>query len=129
MSARRRRQRGRTLALAAALILGACNGDGGGNDSAAESTTTSTTTSTTASTTTTPPTTAAPATTTRPTRPGMKYGQPCRKGSHPDCIDPEGDGSYTYLEGGADCKRNNKADAALCSDLDGDGEAGYPDSG
>jgi hypothetical protein len=54
-------------------------------------------------------------------------GQPCTPGSSPDCIDPEGDGSYVYLLWGADCMAI--FNGPLCSDLDGDGKAGYPDSG
>lgn len=58
------------------------------------------------------------------------YGSACRGGSHPDCIDPDKDGRYEYLRGGADCMKNfAHNDQVLCSDLDGDGVAGYPDSG
>lgn len=79
--------------------------------------TTTTTSSTTSSTSTTSTTTA------------MRYGSPCTAGSHRDCIDPEGDGQYTYLEGGGDCMTTFRESPGLCSDLDGDGRAGYPDSG
>ena len=47
----------------------------------------------------------------------------------PDCIDPDGDGQYVYLIGGADCIDNNPGNPAICEDLDGDGQAGYPDGG
>jgi hypothetical protein len=57
------------------------------------------------------------------------YGSPCQKGSHPDCIDPDHDGRYEYLKGGAACMKDFGESSGLCSDLDGDGEAGYPDSG
>lgn len=77
-------------------------------------------TSTTAATTTlTPP----------PTTVAMRYGRTCARGSHRDCIDPDGDGRYTYLKGGGDCMATFRDSPGLCSDLDEDGEAGYPDSG
>lgn len=52
----------------------------------------------------------------------------CNKGSHPDCIDPDGDGKYEYLKNGERCMKE-LGDSGLCSDLDDDGIAGYPDSG
>ena len=61
------------------------------------------------------------------TAPSLTPGAPCTPGSSPDCIDPDGDGAYTYLIGGADCLAN--LPPGLCEDLDGDGRAGYPDSG
>jgi hypothetical protein len=98
--------------------------------SATTAPTTTSTTSTTTSTTTTTTTTAPPATTVAPTANALAPGDPCspEEGS-PDCIDPEGDGSYTYLIGGAQCLAENPGGPAICSDLDGDGRAGYPDSG
>ncbi len=60
---------------------------------------------------------------------GVQPGQACQLGSSPDCIDPEGDGAGTYLTGGAQCMKDLGASRAMCADLDGDGEAGYPDSG
>jgi hypothetical protein len=66
---------------------------------------------------------------TRPTTTRPPYGSPCQKGSHPDCIDPDQDGRYEYLKGGAACMKDFGESSGLCSDLDGDGEAGYPDSG
>lgn len=56
------------------------------------------------------------------------YGSACPPGSHRDCIDPEEDGQYEYLKGGADCMKEFGDDLGLCSDLDGDGVAGYPDA-
>lgn len=57
-------------------------------------------------------------------------GEPCDLGSDRDCVDPEGDGQGTYLVGGGDCMDTFAPDSTgLCSDLDGDGYAGYPDSG
>jgi hypothetical protein len=51
----------------------------------------------------------------------------------PDCTDATGagDGQYRYIEGYADCVADlGTAEAhGLCTDLDGDGRAGYPDSG
>ena len=46
-------------------------------------------------------------------------GQPCTPGSSPDCIDPEGDGSYVYLLGGAGCTASPIAGGS-CGDLGGD---------
>ena len=91
----------------------------------ARATSTSTTTVSTTS------TTAAPTRTTAPPAPtvALRYGRTCARGSHRDCIDPDGNGRYTYLKGGGDCMRTFRDSPGLCSDLDGDGEAGYPDSG
>jgi hypothetical protein len=55
-------------------------------------------------------------------------GQPCVAGSDPDCIDPFADGDFVYLVGGAACMAGPLGGPA-CADLDGDGRAGYPDSG
>lgn len=43
-------------------------------------------------------------------------------------LDPDGDGKYEYLKNGERCMKE-LGDSGLCSDLDGDGVAGYPDSG
>lgn len=56
-------------------------------------------------------------------------GSPCELGSHRDCIDPDGDGQGVYLEYGGDCMAAFADSPGLCSDLDRDGVAGYPDSG
>lgn len=56
-------------------------------------------------------------------------GSPCELGSFPDCIDPEGDGTGIFLLDGAACMVTFRDSPGLCSDLDGDGYAGYPDSG
>lgn len=80
----------------------------------------SSTTSTTSATTTAPRS---------PTTVGLRYGRTCARGSHRDCIDPGGDGRYTYLKGGGDCMATFRDTAGLCSDLDEDGEVGYPASG
>ncbi len=64
---------------------------------------------------------------TPPPAPALLPGQPCSLGSDYDCIDPDGDGQGVYLIGGGDCMAT--IGGGLCSDLDGDGYAGYPDSG
>ena len=76
--------------------------------------TTTTSSSTTTSTTRPPPTTAG----------GLVAGMVCTPIPElPDCIDPEGDGSYNLIAGGADCLA--AADDSLeCADNDGDGDAG-----
>jgi len=121
----------------AALFLAGCGSSGGGSDEATTTeaqfvTTTEAETTTTAATTTTgaiATTTAGggTATTTEPAN-GLEPGEPCslEEGS-PDCIDPEGDGEGVYLIGGGACIAD-QPDPATCSDLDGDGYAGYPDS-
>ena len=116
------------LAVFLALAGAACDddtvspGEPGSTTTTSGATTTGapTVTSATAATTATSGTTA----TTQPS-----YGSACQKGSNPDCIDPDQDGRYEYLKGGADCVRDFGEDSGLCSDLDGDGVAGYPDSG
>ena len=89
--------------------------------------TTTTTTEPSTTTTTTPRTTTTTATAT--TVPA--YGSSCVLGSHPDCIDPEGDGQGTFLQGGAACMAEMAPTLGpgICTDLDGDGRAGYPDAG
>jgi hypothetical protein len=112
------------LVVIMALAAASCDEDNepGGTTSTSATTTTSspTTTSATATTTVTSPATAS-------TQP--PYGSDCQKGSHPDCIDPDQDGRYEHLKGGAACMKEFGEDSGLCSDLDGDGVAGYPDSG
>ena len=106
--------------LAFVLVGASCDdGDSGGT----VSTTTSTTAAPTSTTTAASSTTSATTPTTQP-----PYGSACAKGSHPDCVDPDSDGQYEYLKNGARCM-NGMGDSGLCSDLDGDGVAGYPDSG
>ncbi len=109
-------------ALSLMLCVGACDGDDEPGDTGS---TTSTVPAGAESSTTTgaPPTTIA---TTAATQPA--YGSACASGSHPDCIDPDGDGQHEYLKEGARCMAA-LGDSGLCSDLDGDGVAGYPDSG
>lgn len=130
--------RGLVALALAALVVSGCSS--GGSDSPGSTTTTtkaSTATTTTAAgtaTTTAPAkttTTVAKTTTTDPSVDpvtGLKPGDECspEEGS-PDCIDPDGDGTSTYLIAGNDCMAS-APDPALCEDLDGDGYAGYPDS-
>jgi hypothetical protein len=110
-----------SLGLVVILVLTGVACDDGGNDPAEPTTTT-----TAAPTSTTQATTATTAGRTATSVP--PYGSACEAGSHPDCIDPDGDGRYEYLQGGAQCLEN-LGDSGLCSDLDGDGVAGYPDPG
>lgn len=63
------------------------------------------------------------------TAPRLVPGEPCKLGSDYDCVDPDGDGRGTYFIGGGDCMRTFSDSSGLCEDLDGDGYAGYPDSG
>ena len=85
--------------------------------------TTTTTTETTTTTSTTTSTTAPPSTTGLG---GLRPGLSCTPIPEiPDCIDPEGDGRYNLVTGGAECVQ--AADDPLeCADNDGDGDAGPP---
>lgn len=115
----------RALVAVVLVVIGAsCGGEGGGS---AASTTTSAAGTTTAPASST--TTIAAGSTSVPPSTLPPYGSPCRAGSHPDCIDPDGDGEHELLQGGADCIKALGVESGLCSDLDGDGRAGYPDSG
>ncbi|MEZ0449028.1 hypothetical protein [Cellulomonas sp. ICMP 17802] len=114
---------------AAALVLVGCTQSPAGPDPARSATTSP---STTASATTdrgTTPTAPAPTPSTSPVP-----GEPCDPADgSPDCTDATGadDGTFRYIEGYADCVADLGAAEAhgLCTDLDGDGRAGYPDSG
>ena len=131
-------------ALVAPAVLTACGSEGSDGGSGSTATTVIGSTSTSEVTTTTddapsvPPSAASTPRMTAPftvppststTAPALVPGQPCTPGSSPDCIDPLGDGSYVYLLGGAACMADPIIGGPLCSDLDGDGNAGYPDSG
>lgn len=127
--------------MVASLLIAACGISDTVDSEAAPTSVTEATTATT------PPTTEAPTATTSPqtseapttapppepvtTVPELVPGAPCQLGSHPDCIDPAGEGRGTYLLHGADCMRDLGAIglAEMCVDADGDGVAGYPDSG
>ena len=130
------------MSIALACLLSAGCGISSNENAAVSSTTTMTTASdapsTTAGPTTTnapsitaPPTTTAPTATPTTATPGPAYGSPCELGSHPDCIDPDGDGGGVYLRGGALCMDElaPTLGPGICTDLDGDGRAGYPDAG
>ena len=82
-------------------------------------------TTTTSTTTTEPPLTTTSSTAPPPpTEPGIRPGDPCStEEGDPDCIDPEGDGSFTLIVGGAECLENTTNPLA-CADNDGDGDAG-----
>jgi hypothetical protein len=117
------------LAVLVALATASCDDESDSPDEPGGTTTTSGQTTTSAppvTTSATAPTTVTSATTATTQPP---YGSACDKGSHPDCVDPDQDGRYEYLKGGAACMKNLGEDSGLCSDLDGDGVAGYPDSG
>ena len=112
-----------------ALVAGCGGSDGGGTaTTTAAPTTVSTTSSTTAPTTAVDGAQTTTSSTPVNTLPVLIPGQPCTPGSDPDCIDPEGIGEYVYLIGGAACMAGPLG-GPTCSDLDGDGYAGYPDSG
>ncbi len=85
----------------------------------------------TLTTTTAPPTTTTTTTTTSPpptvTADTLDPGESCSpEEGLADCIDPEGDGVYLYLPGGADCLAAAPADPLDCADNDGDGLSGPP---
>lgn len=111
------------MVAALSLTLVACGDD---DDPGPAATTTSTTEAVGDSTTTTG---AAGGTTTTTAADDLVPGQACELGSNPDCIDPDEDGEGTYLIGGADCLEAYVDSQTMCTDLDGDGRAGYPDSG
>ncbi|WP_456787494.1 hypothetical protein [Cellulomonas sp. P5_C5] len=59
-------------------------------------------------------------------------GDPCDPADgSPDCTDATADSEFRYIEGYAACVASFTTDEryGLCTDLDGDGLAGYPDSG
>jgi hypothetical protein len=60
--------------------------------------------------------------------PTLAPEKPCTPGSSPDCDDPLGDGSYVDRLGGAASLTDPFIGGPVCSDLDGDGRAGHPDS-
>jgi hypothetical protein len=123
-------------AVCAALLIAVACSTSSLDDADATTTTADTTTTTrpTTTTTTSPPTTdTAPGATVAPPGPTTatppQPGEPCALGSFPDCIDPELDGQGVYLVGGAACMEAFPNNPGLCADLDGDGHAGYPDTG
>jgi hypothetical protein len=57
-------------------------------------------------------------------------GEPCDPDDGDlDCTTDSGDGTYRIVEGWNDRVVDTGEPGGLCSDLDGDGYAGYPDSG
>ena len=64
-----------------------------------------------------------------PTPPAPLPGEACVAGSFPDCVDPYGSGDWRYIVGWAQCVADFSGPSGSCEDLDGDGYAGYPDSG
>jgi hypothetical protein len=64
------------------------------------------------------------------TEPTPGPGSPCNPADgNPDCTDASGDGSFRIVSGYADCIAAAGETSGICTDLDGDGQAGYPDSG
>jgi hypothetical protein len=55
-------------------------------------------------------------------------GAACIEGQDPDCIDPDGDGHFTYVSDGGRCLVERKADDR-CRDDDGDGVLDDPLTG
>ena len=116
------------IAVAIAVVLlflgfnEATGDDGGGGGGDVPPVTTTTTTvppTTTSTTTTTTSTTAPPATTAIPT-------SDCSpEEGDPDCVDPDGDGSYEVIDGGASCLATAETPRD-CIDTDNDGAAGPP---
>jgi len=77
------------------------------------------------------PTTAPPPTPGVPTPAVPAPGQPCDPADgSPDCTDASVDGTFRQITGYADCVKALGQDEAhgMCTDLDGDGKSGYPDS-
>jgi len=78
-----------------------------------------------------PPTTPAAPTPGVPTPAVPAPGEPCDPADgSPDCTDASVDGTFRQITGYADCVGALGPDEAhgMCTDLDGDGAAGYPDS-
>jgi len=78
-----------------------------------------------------PPTTPAAPTPGVPTPAVPAPGEPCDPADgSPDCTDASVDGTFRQITGYADCVGALGPDEAhgMCTDLDGDGAVGYPDS-
>jgi hypothetical protein len=122
------------LGLSGLAVVAGCSGssDSGGSDVTTTTITTTIATLTVPSLATIPESTVPPASQTTGSTPvttvPLVPGQPCTPGSSPDCISPENDGHYVYLIGGAACMAS-PIGGPMCADLDGDGNAGYPDAG
>jgi len=118
---------GVVLAVAAAIALlifgfNSATSDDGGSEVVDVPVTrqTTTTTSTTTTSTTTTSTTAPPPTTTAPPTNACSPEE-----GDPDCIDPDGDGDYELIVGGASCLATTE-NPRDCIDTDDDGAAGPP---
>jgi molecular chaperone DnaK len=72
----------------------------------------------------------AASTTTQTTVTTPTPGSPCDPASgNPDCTDATADSTFRIVSGYADCVASVGEAGGICTDLDGDGQAGYPDSG
>ena len=77
-----------------------------------------------------PQSAATPTTPPTPTTASPGPGSPCDPaGGNPDCTDASVDGTFRIVSGYADCVAALGEASGSCTDLDGDGQAGYPDSG
>ena len=117
---------GITAITAAMLVLAACT------LTPAPDPTASPTSTPTASTSVTPTPTPSATPTVDPTPRAPLPGESCDPADgSPDCTDATADSQFRYIEGYADCVSTFTTDEryGLCTDLDGDGRAGYPDSG
>jgi hypothetical protein len=95
--------------------------DGGGNAPPPVQTTTSTAPTTTSTTSTTTTSTTAPP----PTTEALPTNACSPEEGDPDCIDPDGDGDYQLLQGGASCLATAETPRD-CIDTNHDGAAGPP---
>ncbi|KQY47231.1 hypothetical protein [Cellulomonas sp. Root137] len=119
------RPTGRLLGVTvAALVLAGCASEPARPSSAVSPSAAGTTTTSTPATPSAPPVSPSSSTTPVP-------GEPCDPADgSPDCTDATSDGLFRYVEGYADCVAQLPGEEhSMCTDLDGDGRAGYPDSG
>ena len=115
---------------AAALLLTACTPTPAPAPTA--SPTTAPTASTSVTSVPTPSATPTADTSSGPTPRTLLPGDSCDPADgSPDCTDATADSEFRYIEGYAECVASFSTDESygLCTDLDGDGYAGYPDSG
>ena len=132
----------RSLAVGAALLLGACGSTGhsndvgepmGGGPPSSKSTAVSPTTARDYTATTGPDCTVGTIPAGRPVPPGcdrlyspfLAPGVSCIEGQESDCIDPDGDGAFAFIIGGGQCLVERK-DLERCRDGDGDGRLDEP---
>ncbi|AEE45136.1 hypothetical protein [Cellulomonas fimi] len=123
---------GRTaVALAAVLTLAACTAGTPAATTSASATAATTSAPAPAASPTPTPTASTPAEPAPAPSATVRPGDPCDPAAgDPDCTDATVDGTFRHVEGYADCVASFGDDEAygLCQDLDGDGEAMYPDS-